>query len=112
MSTEMEPDQHKREAADRDPYANAVVDTLSGVFPALRDPDVAAIVKKYVYANARTQCGLEVIVDDPRRANWRLIRAPHDRRRVHLACWKTARNDADAERWARLNIALDALEMC
>src|ERR1035438_8404159 len=106
-----EQDRRQRKAACRDPYANAVVDALAGDFPGLRDPITAEIVREHVSANVRRQCLIEVIVDDPRRANWRLVRAPHDRRRVHLGCWKLNRTDADSERWARLNTALDALEI-
>jgi len=96
---------------DSHPYANAVIDVLAEDFPGLRDPVTASIVREHVYANVRRQCLIEVIVDDPGRANWRLVAAPHDRRRVHLGCWKLHRTEADSERWARLNAALDALEI-
>lgn len=112
MTAEAKRDEAARAAVDNDPYTCGVVHVLASDFPDLRDPVVAAIVKKAIYINARGQgrVSTEVIVDDPFTANWRLIPAPHDRGRVHLACWRRTRTDADAERWARLNAALDALE--
>lgn len=111
MSTEAKRDEAARAAVDGDPYACGVLHVLASDFPDLRDPVVAGIVKKAVYVNARgfDRVGFEVIVDDPFTANWRLIPAPHDRARVHLACWRKNRTEDDAERWARLNAALDAL---
>jgi hypothetical protein len=106
-----EQDSRQREAMDTDPYAIAVVNILSGDFPDLRDPVTAEIVREHVSANVRRQCLIEVIVDDPYFANWRLVPAPHDRRRVHLGCWRLNRTEADTERWNRLNAALDALEI-
>jgi hypothetical protein len=111
MSTETDRDQQQREAVDRDPYANAVIKVLAADFPDLRDPDVASIVRKHVYANARTQNLIEVIVDDPGRANWRLVQAPHDRRRVRLGCFRINAGQASQEREERLNAALDALDL-
>jgi hypothetical protein len=111
MDAEAKRDEASRAAVDSDPYACGVIHALASDFPDLRDPVVAGIVKKAVYVNARglNRVGIEVIVDDPFSANWRLIPAPHDRRRVHLVCWRRNRTDADSERWARLNAALDAL---
>jgi hypothetical protein len=106
-----EQDRRQREAVGTDPYANAVVSILSADFPDLRDPVTAEIVRQHVSANVRRQCLIEVIVDDPYFANWRLVPAPHDRRRVHLGCWRLNRTEADTERWNRLNAALDALEI-
>jgi hypothetical protein len=94
-------------AWDRDPYACAVADALAGDFPDLRDPVVAGIVRKHVYAHARTGRGLEVILDSPVAANWRLV-SPRDAR-IRVACWKQNPSDADRERIERLNSALDAL---
>ena len=102
-------DERQRAAVANDPYANAVIDILSGDFPDLHDPIVADVIRKQVYANAHIGCGIQVIVDDPFTANWRLIPAQHDRRRVHLACWRRNHTEADSERRARLNQALDAL---
>lgn len=110
MTAQREQDQRIREAVAADPYASAVLDVLAGDFPDLRDPHVAALVRKRVYLNARVPGHLEVILDDPGRANWRLVGAAADRRRVHLGCWKLNRTNADRERLDRLNAALDALD--
>ena len=110
MSAEAEREQlHFWAAVKTDPYTSAVLDVLVADFPDLRNPIVADVVRRNVYAHTRSGNRLEVIVDDPISANWRLIAAPHDRRRVHLACWRRNRTDADTERWNRLNAALDAI---
>jgi hypothetical protein len=107
----MPPDESARQAVEHDPYASAVIAVLCDDFPDLRDPVTAEIVRKHIWLAHTGVRSLEVIMDDPISANWRLVRAPHDRRRVHLACWKLNRTEADSERWARLNAALDALEI-
>jgi hypothetical protein len=94
-----------------DRYAVAVWDTLSQEFPALRQDMLAGLVHKMVYNNALTLCGIELIVDDPISANWRLTPAAHDRRRVRIGCWRVSPSPEDAERERRLNAALDALRM-
>lgn len=99
-------DQRIREAIARDPYASAVIDALAGDFPDLRDPMVADAVRKAIYANARTRCGLEVIVDDPFASNWRLIPEFGRSATVRLACWRLYPCEADHERMCRLNAAL------
>lgn len=107
-----EQDRRQREAVGTDPYANAVVNILSADFPDLRDPVTAGIVRKHIWlAHTGTRSHLEVIVDDPRTANWRLVGAFHARRRVHLGCWKVSPSESDLERVRRLNAALDALEI-
>jgi hypothetical protein len=83
-----------------------VVDVLAGDFPDLCDPVVAGIIRKHVYIHARTQGVLEVILDDPFTANWRLLGQAG---RVSVACWRLNLSDADQERQNRLNAALDAL---
>jgi hypothetical protein len=89
-----------------DPYASAVVDVLTGDFPDLRDPVIAAIVRKHVYRYTRARGRLEVILDSPFLANWRLVNRDG---RVQVACCRQSPAAADHERAERLNSALDAL---
>jgi hypothetical protein len=110
MSTETERDYERHWAAVRsDPYANAVLDALAEDFPGLSDPIVADVIRKAIYAHARNPGRLEVIVDDPFAARWRLRAAKPDERRVWLACWRTHMTEADWKRHERLNAALDAI---
>jgi hypothetical protein len=95
-----------------DPYANAVVDVLREDFPDLCHPDVASLVRKHVYLyvraerTARTPQRLEVILDDPIRAKWRLVNRDG---RLRVACWRVEVPDADQELADRVNAALNAL---
>lgn len=89
-----------------DPYANAVVDVLAGDFPDLADPMIAGIIRKHVYTYTRVKDRLEVILDEPFVASWRLIGHTG---RVQVACYRLHRTDADLARAERLNAALDAL---
>jgi hypothetical protein len=95
-------------AWDRDPFACAVTDALAADFPDLRDPVVAGIVRKHVYAHARTGRGLEVILDSPLRADWRLVSARDAR--IRVGCWKADPSGADRERAERLNAVLETLD--
>jgi hypothetical protein len=99
----------QQETVDHDRYASDVIAALLDDFPDLLDPAIAGMVRKAVLANARTQSGLEVILDDPRRANWKLVAAAGDRSRVHVGCWRLNLTDADRERKERLNAVLDAI---
>ena len=111
MSTDMERDERLREAVDSDPYANAVIDVLRSDFPDLNDPMIASIVRKHIYAHAHTPGGgLEIIVDDPYFANWRLVPLWHGQGRVRLACWRVPTPASDQERERRLNAALNAID--
>lgn len=98
------------EDVDTDPYANAVLRALVGDFPQLRDFTVANVVRRNLYAHHHTNRGrgLEIIVDNPISANWRLIAAPKPGR-VQLACWRTNLTGADQERLDRLNEALSQI---
>ena len=99
----------QQETVDHDRYASDVIAVLLDDFPDLRDPAIAGMVRNAVLRNARTQSGLEIIVDDPRRANWKLVAAARDRSRVRLGCWRVNLTDADRERLERLNAALDVI---
>jgi hypothetical protein len=88
-----------------DPYTNAVVDTLAADFADLHDPIIADIVRKHAYY-ARDRAHLELILDDPFAANWRLINRDG---RLKVACWRVNPTSADRERIERVNSALDAL---
>ena len=58
-------------------YAEAVVRTLAEHFPGLADPMTAGIIKAAVTDQATSpRDTFEVIVDDPRRADWRLKGRP------------------------------------
>jgi hypothetical protein len=102
-------DERQRAAVANDPYANAVIDALSGDFPDLRDPVVADLVRKYIYAYARTGHPLEIIVDNPISARWRLVGDGNHSGRVRLACWRTNLGEDDIEQEQRLNEALRAI---
>jgi hypothetical protein len=52
----------------------------------------------------------EVIVDDPRRADWRLKAARHGRRGVRLACYRMNKRDVDVQLTYTVNTALSALD--
>ena len=93
-------------------YANAVIDLLTADFPDLRDPVTADIVRERVTAHAANPGGfLEVIIDDPYSARWRLVAAPGkaQRGRVRLTCRKPYPTQDDWDRELRLNEALQAL---
>ena len=110
MTSGIEQDAQAQEAANRDPYANAVVDALAGDFPGLRDPVTAGIVRKHVYLNAQGGGILgEIIVDNPTSANWRLVRDPRRPGRVKLRCWRPSLTVRDHEVLERLNTALRQL---
>ena len=86
-------------------YADAVIDTLAGDFPDLNDPIMADTVRTCMRAYMHTG-HLEVIMDDPISAQWRLI---GHRGRVQLACWRQTLTEDDQERLDRINEALQAL---
>lgn len=91
-------------------YADAVIETLAGDFPDLRDPVIADIVRGHIYRHASDPGGfLEVIVDDPISARWRLTGYRNEPGRVRLACWRQNLTEDDTEREQRLNAALRAI---
>jgi hypothetical protein len=91
---------------EADAYACAVVNTLAADFPDLRDPVVAGVVLEHVYLYIRSNRYLEVILDAPPVARWRLIgHTGH----VELSCHRLNPTEDDQERLTRLNAALHAL---
>ena len=92
-------------------YADAVIGALAGDFPDLNDPVIAEIVHRHVCAHVQHPGRLEVIVDDPFRARWRLTGNRDQPGRVRLGCWYQKPSSKDEERLARLNTALDALDV-
>ena len=90
-------------------YANAVIDLLAGDFPDLRDPVTADIVRGHIYAHAETPGRMEVIVDNPVNARWRLTGDRDNPGRVRLGCWHVDPSEAVREREQRLNAALRAI---
>ena len=110
MAFGIEQDARAQEAANRDPYAIAVVETLAGEFPALRHPLDADIVRKHVYLNAQGGGILgEIIVDNPTSANWRLVRDPRREGRVKLRCWRPSLTVREHEVLERVTTALRQL---
>lgn len=93
-------------ASEGDRYADTIVEALADDFPDLRNPAVAAMVRRHVSVNAQTGRGVEVIIDNPSTARWRLIQAPDDPYRVHLGCWKVEMPVRDVECLNRLNTVL------
>jgi hypothetical protein len=94
-------------------YADDVVRLLAADFPDLQDPVVADIVRGHIYRHASDPGGfLEVIVDDPISARWRLVAAPgrSQQGRVRLACRRLNPREADLEREERLNAALQTIQ--
>lgn len=91
-------------------YAASVVQVLRDHLPDF-DPEAADITERAVERNARQpQDRFECIVDDPRRANWRLRSRSVDRSRVRLACYRINRRDVDDGVERTVNEALRALE--
>jgi hypothetical protein len=91
-------------------YGESVVKVLCEHTPFLRSPMDATIVAEIVDRKVNEPKGvLEVIVDDPVSANWRL-RARGDNKRVRLVCYRLNRRPADYEMERAVNDALDALE--
>jgi hypothetical protein len=90
-------------------YADAVIETLASDFPDLRDPVVADIVREHIYTHAATGRGLEVIVDNPVSARWRLVDNHADPGRVTIGCWRVKPSPGDREREQRLQAALRAI---
>ena len=94
-------------------YAEAVMGVLRDHFPAATwsDPATAAIITTAVRNQASTpRDAFEVIVDDPRRADWRLKSRNGNKRQIRLACYRMVMRDADAELERAVNSALSALE--
>ena len=99
--------------SDAKDYAASVVEVLREHFPDLNDPVTAAAVSASVEYNERhPAASFEVIVDDPRRACWRLKARSDDRRRVRVAYFPVLPPDSlDAYAFESLvNDALRALE--
>lgn len=92
-------------------YADAVIETLTGDFPDLRNPIIASIVRGHIYAHAETGDRMEVIVDSPRVAMWRLVANRDNHGRVRLGCWEGDPTTAMQERLGRLNEALRVIPM-
>lgn len=88
-------------------YADAVVRVLAEDFTDLRDDTTREIVRDAVQRHLLDPTDiLEVIVDSPYSANWRLKADRKDIRRVRLSCYRLDPSDADNEREHRINTAL------
>jgi hypothetical protein len=93
-------------------YAESVVGVLREHFPDLADPTAAEIIARAVRRQANDpHDAFEVIVDNPRSANWRLRAWREDRRRVHLACYRMTERDQDVQFTRTVNDALAALKV-
>lgn len=98
-------------ATEGDSYADAVIGVLARDFPdLLTKPEVAAVVREQIHAHLVTRCGMEVIVDNPYLANWRLV-GDRETGRVRLGCWKLNLNEYDRARFERLNGMLSMIPM-
>jgi hypothetical protein len=94
-----------------DSYAESVIGVLREHFEDLANPIVAAALTAAIRHQIRDpNDGFEFIVDDPRSANWRLKARIEDRRRVHLACYRTTRRESDLLLTHTVNGALSALD--
>lgn len=89
-------------------YADAVIGILAADFPDLTKPHVAATVREAICDHQRARLGMEVIIDTPVSANWRLT-GDCATGRVRLGCWRQHASHADRERQERLNTALEAI---
>lgn len=91
-------------------YSLAVVKALAQEFPDLTDATTAEIVSEAVRRyHLDPNTGLEVIVDSPYSANWRLRPDREHPGRVRLACYRFNRSQQDDERENRVNEALRAI---
>ena len=112
MNRQQKQGERAQAAIDSDPYASGVLHVLASDFPDLRDPEVAAIIRKaiWTHAHAPGHVGIQIIVDNPVNANWKLVPDKVNPGRVRLRCWKQNPIPAAAqERQDRLNEALQAL---
>ena len=93
-------------------YATGVMRVLSEDFPGLADETTRSIVEEAVERHAlNPKDTLEVIVDNPTLANWRLKADRNDPCRVRLSCYRFNETDSDRERVQRINTALAALSL-
>jgi hypothetical protein len=91
-------------------YASAVIRVLSEDFPDLNDETTRTIVRDAIERHVLSPTDmLEVIVDSPYSANWRLKADRNDIQRVRLSCYRMDPSDADRERERRINTALAAI---
>lgn len=89
-------------------YADAVLGVLAQEFPQMNNasPD-RDVVHRAISRHATTPTReLEVIVDSPGVANWRLRTHPQHADRVRLACYRPELTEADQAREHRINTAL------
>ena len=103
-------DERVRATVDADPYACAVVEVLARHFPDLRLDGFAGHVRKWIYIQQRTSGPLEVILDSPVRANWRLVPHGNGRRGLRVGCWRPQPTDTDLDRERVINEALTRLD--
>jgi hypothetical protein len=95
-------------------YAQAVHKALLDDFPRLMERRLTLIVWEMVARQAELASpAFELIVDDPRVANWRLVpdATGSDRWRVQIACRKVRPSLAQGRREQRLNTALRAIRL-
>ena len=93
-------------------YAHDVINALAADFTGLRNAVDAEVVREAVEDHAREGRLIEVIVDSPYFANWRLVPDPEHPGRVRIGCWRQRPlNDRYQERLDRINEALQAIPM-
>lgn len=91
-------------------YAASVVEVLVPEFPDLEDAGVAGIVERAVAAHRRSpDRTLEVILDSPLAANWRLRAATDGTATVRLSSYAYVSSEASTRKALRVNAALAAI---
>lgn len=91
-------------------YAEKVTGVLVTCFPDLLDPIILEIIRPAVRRQAENPARwFEVIVDDPRQANWRLRPHRTEPGRVRLACFRMTMRDEDVTLERTVNEALAVL---
>ena len=91
-------------------YADDVIRVLAPEFPDLEDVVIASIVRRRIRTHAETPGRLEVIVDNPVNANWKLVADRDHPGRVRIGCWHIPPlSDSVRERQERINAALAAI---
>jgi hypothetical protein len=95
-----------------DTYADAVIGALAADFPDLNDHMIAGIVRSHICTYLRMPQGhLEVIIDNPINARWRIVGYRDKPGRVRLGCWHHNPSSEVRARLDRLNAALDAIDV-
>lgn len=96
-----------RTAYSRPADAQQLVVALTEYFPDLRDASTADIVRDALHAfRLRSDAALEIILDSPYCANWRLRADLARRGHTRIACYRHPMTPADQEREEHLNTTL------